>query len=434
MENLQGRELVMMPQFFSEQEKKEYLNKMFTVKGYYPALGTGGMGIDFVNNPQYISELTKRGVLPTMSAVLLALGEPENREILFGPKETRLEKNRVKFSREKNKEILIDRVAKMREKNPYGIVAINLMHAVGDYKEMIKTIGNLGTKNEKGEVVGNGVDILVVGAGMPRDLGVDILEYPHLRYMPIVSSAKAAKFMMIFAKKNNGRLPDGFYIEHPDVAGGHLGKKEIAESGFDAQKTIDEIRKYIAEYYDEDVHVPVVLGGGISYREDIDKALKIGYDSVNMGTRPLLTKESGLPNKLISAKYLVADDVDTTLKSPAGLPSNSVNNPEMVVEKNAKEIVKNCIKCIKSCKYLDAAKDALKQGKTNAETKSYCIADKLSLTRHGLDGGLLFSGKELRVIKNDSLYLDQETGKALIPTVKQMVEFVLNPKHKRPNN
>ncbi len=408
------------------------MQKMFTRKGWYPSIGTGGMGIDFVNKPEYIAEITHAGLLPTMSAVILALGNPEYREKLFGPREQRIIRNRTRFARQKNIEVLLDRIKKMRELNPYGIVAINLMHAVGDYKEMVEAIGNAGEKNEKGEVIGNGIDILVVGAGMPRDLGTDMLRFPHMKYIPIVSSAKAAKFMLLFAKKNKGRLPDGFYIEHPDTAGGHLGKRNVEDSGFDPVQTITELRQIIKDFYGENVHVPVIYGGGVSYREDIDRALEWGYDSVNIGTRALLTKESGMPDDIILTYYLNADKVETNLKSPAGLPSNAIPNPEMSAMDRAKDIVKDCISCIKTCQYLDAAKEALKAGKEKVITESYCIADKLSMTRHGLKGGLLFSGKGLEIIKNDILYRNQKTGEAVIPHIRQMIEFILNPENKRP--
>ncbi len=397
-----------MPSFHSEEERGEYINAIFSGEIQFPLIA-GGMGIAFSNPKNYVKNLLAEGVLPTMSASLPSLGERDVYEKLFGNDKIEGTRERIEFFREKNKTVLIDRIRQIRAEVPHAIIGINLMRAAGDYEAMLQAIGE-----------SKQVDILFVGAGIPTDLGETMENYPHMKYVPIVSSARVAEIMMKSAKRKGVRLPDAFYVELPQFAGGHLGAKDVEtaldEKTFDPEKIVQEIRKIAETYYGEGIHVPILLAGGISYQEDIEQALRWGYDGVSMGTRFLLTTESGMPNKVLQDVYLKSGvDTQTTMESPAGLPSRSIGKPN-IVKRTIEEIRNSCVACIgggKRCKHLQ----------TKGE-ESYCIARELSAVTHE-EKGICFTGARLGTIRNDSLYQDAD-GNRRVPSIREAVDFVLN--------
>lgn len=413
----QSRDIPRMPHFETEQEKRDYLVQLFEAGADWP-LVAGGMGIDFSNPPEYVTALIEAGVIPTMTGSAVSLGDQEVYEKMFGKNPMVGVAERTQFFREKNIEVLQSRIADAREKNPHGVIAMNLMAAVGDYDAMLKTVGNAGEKDANGNVVG-GIDILCVGAGMPKDLGIKMNEYPHMKYMPIVSSPLAAREMIRYAKASGGKLPHGFYVENPDKAGGHLGAKNIErikKRPFNASAVIEGIQALIKTEYGDDAKIPVLLAGGMESKTDVDAAKELGYAGGVIGTKALVTKESGVPNPILEDEYFdPLKKIVTTMKSPAGLPSRGVENLGEIVQQTIEEIRAKCIACIggvKNCKHLQS------EGK-----ESYCIAEELGGVRHGLPG-THFTGTILEKMRNDPQYKNPD-GTSKIPEIMGMIDLIL---------
>ncbi len=327
--------------FENEEQKQEHLAKVFITKkpkeGYpkVSQLWGGGMGVDMCNSPEYSRECLKVGVIPTMSAAMPALGERKNYDKMFGTGKEKMTIGRLPFIREQNKIVLADRINKVREEVPHGIIGLNIMNLLSDYNEMLEVAGkagrNKGKVDENGKVIREGgIDVVFVGAGMDRALGKKMYEYPHMKYVPIVSSARVAKMFMSATVDREGkeiaRRLDAILLEHPNKAGGHLGrlKPTIEDIEFDPQKELLEMREYIKNIYGGDVYIPIIYAGGISNKEDIDEILAMGFDGTEFATRLLLTDESSAPNKTIREKYLTAKNVVTTLESASGFASNSL--------------------------------------------------------------------------------------------------------------
>ena len=73
-----------------------------------------------------------------------------------------------------------------------------------------------------------GVDMVVVGAGLPLDLPDLAADHPKALLVPILSDARGVALVVKKWERKN-RLPDAIVIEHPRLAGGHLGAAKIAD-------------------------------------------------------------------------------------------------------------------------------------------------------------------------------------------------------------
>ena len=93
-----------------------------------------------------------------------------------------------------------------------GLVAINAMVATTQYAESVRT------------ALRAGVDAVVCGAGLPRDLPAIAAEVPEsdAALAPVVSGGRAAGLICRLWDKHHHRIPDFLVLEGP-LAGGHLG-------------------------------------------------------------------------------------------------------------------------------------------------------------------------------------------------------------------
>ena len=62
-----------------------------------------------------------------------------------------------------------------------------------------------------------------LGCRTPLRLPEYTKDFPDVALVPIVSSVKAADLIARRWQKTHGRVPDGFVMETPKYAGGHLG-------------------------------------------------------------------------------------------------------------------------------------------------------------------------------------------------------------------
>ncbi len=194
-------------------------------------------------------------------------------------------------------------------KSEGGFIAINIMVALQ------KTF----TNSILGAIEG-GVDAIILGAGLPTTLPETVKD-ADVALIPIVSSVKALKIIHRRWWERYQRGPDAVILEGP-LAGGHLGftPADLKNQAISLETLFPPIKAFSQENGD----FPVIVAGGIYYREDILRWVnELGADGVQMGTRFAATHESGatmaFKQAIVNCKpedIIVADKPG----SPCGLP------------------------------------------------------------------------------------------------------------------
>lgn len=198
----------------------------------------------------------------------------------------------------------------------HGAIAVNVMRAVSEYEPYAR------------HAMECGVDAVVVGAGLPLDLPDIAREHPDVALVPILSDARGVQLIVRrWAKK--GRLPDAIVIEHPRLAGGHLGAAKVADlqdRRFDFDVVLPEVLAFLRAAGIEK-EIPLIPAGGISTREDILKLQALGAAAVQLGTPFAVTQEcdADIEFKKVLAGAKPEDIVEFT--SVAGLPARAVRTP-----------------------------------------------------------------------------------------------------------
>lgn len=292
-----------------------------------------------------------------------------------------------------NIEAIGEYIAEAKELAEGGIVGVNIMVATTGYEEYVRA------------AVKAGADIVVSGAGLPLNLP-ELVENSDTKIAPIVSSKKAAMVIVRQWQKHYNRLPDMIVIEGP-FAGGHLGfSKEDIDSYIEETKFYDAAEqsvnrtisanydaeiKQILDYIDEvckenNVHIPVVVGGGVFDRSDADHYMGLGADGVQIATRFVATHECDADEKYKLA-YINAKKEDVVIvKSPVGMPGRAIKNAFLERVKSGERIMGKCRHCVKTC---------------NPATTPYCISQALINAAIGkVDEGLIFCGGNVEKIKN----------------------------------
>ena len=167
------------------------------------------------------------------------------------------------------------------------------------------------------------------GAGMPYRLAEICARY-GVYYYPIVSSARAFNALW---KRAYSRFSDwlgAVVYEDPWRAGGHngLSNSEDPEQAERAFPRVLEIRKLMRSFGLD--QTPIVMAGGVWHLDEwpdfIDNK-ELGPIAFQFGTRPLLTRESPIPEawkqRLLE---LLPGDVLLHRFSPTGFYSSAVKN------------------------------------------------------------------------------------------------------------
>lgn len=259
-------------------------------------------------------------------------------------------------------------IEKARKIAEGGIIGVNIMVATLKYEEYVKA------------AVEAGVDLIICGAGLPMKLP-ELAGNSKTKIAPIVSSVKSAQVIFKYWLKKYDRLPDLVVIEGPK-AGGHLGFSMEQLETFTDETYDEEIKQIIqlvhkyAEEHGRDI--PVAAAGGIYDKSDMDHALSLGADAVQVGTRFVTTYECDVSDAYKQA-YISAEKEDIVIvKSPVGMPGRAILNRFMKRAKEGKIPHGRCHTCISTCK--------------SAETP-YCITDALvNAARGNLDEALIFCG------------------------------------------
>ncbi len=168
------------------------------------------------------------------------------------------------------------------------------------------------------------------GAGMPYKLS-EIAARHGVHYYPIISSARAFRALWKRAYARASEWLGAVVYEDPWLAGGHngLSNAEDPQQPQDPYPRVRELRAVMREGGLPD-SVPIVMAGGVWYLRDwahwIDNP-ELGTIAFQFGTRPLLTRESPIPD-VWKAKlpHLKEGDVLLHRFSPTGFYSSAVRN------------------------------------------------------------------------------------------------------------
>ncbi len=259
-------------------------------------------------------------------------------------------------------------IKKARELSPKGIIGVNVMVAINNYKEIVKA------------AVEEKIDLIISGAGLPKDLP-EFTKGTKTKIAPIVSSGKAAGLISKLWDRRFSYIPDLIIVEGTE-AGGHLGFSLEELNKEDKPKLTDIVKDVIeaVKPYEEKYHrkIPVIAAGGIFDGKDIAKYLKIGASGVQMGTRFVATEECDAHINFKEA-YLKAEESDVQLvQSPVGMPGRAIKNKLIEKVKTTTIPVNKCYNCLQPC---------------NPKTTPYCISTALIKAVKGeLDEGLIFAG------------------------------------------
>ena len=272
----------------------------------------GGMGVG-VSAGKLAGTVASFGAVGTISSVDLRRLHPDLMErtgALEGPEA----KARID---EANREALGREIRHARAiAGGRGVIAVNVMKALDQYETYVR------------QALESGADALAVGAGLPLDLPDLARDFPHVALVPILSDARGIQ-LLVRKWEKKGRLPDAIVIEHPRLAGGHLGAAKVADlhdSRFDFDVVLPETLAFF-EKAGLAGRIPLVCAGGISSREDVRRLQSLGASAVQLGTAFAVTCESdaSLAFKQVLAGAAPADLVEFT--SVAGLPARAVRTP-----------------------------------------------------------------------------------------------------------
>lgn len=197
-----------------------------------------------------------------------------------------------------------------------GLVAVNVMKALGAYAAQVR------------HALACGADALVVGAGLPLDLPELARDHPKVALVPILSDARGVQ-LIVRKWEKKGRLPDAIVVEHPRLAGGHLGAAKVGDLNdprFDFDVVLPQVQAFFKSAGIEG-RIPLIAAGGIGSREDIRRLQSLGASAVQLGSAFAVTTECDADPafKRVLADAEPEDIVEFT--SVAGLPARAVRTP-----------------------------------------------------------------------------------------------------------
>lgn len=316
-----------------------------------PPFILGGMGVRCTDH-HLVSAVANCGMAGTIASVGLVREQCKGRTYV-----------------EQSNDGLIYEIRKSRELAPNGVIGVNIMVALTNYEELVRT------------AVAEKVDYIISGAGLPLALPA-LAKDSGVCLIPVVSSARTADMICKRWWTRDKHIPDAIIVEGA-LAGGHLGFNRDEVSGWN-ERTLESVCAdviSIARRYEEETgqHIPVIGAGGVFDGSDIARLFAIGCEGVQMATRFLATDECSLPD---NCKQLIVDadkDDMTLINSPVGLPGRAVRN-ELVekIQRGEKSPISCPYHCLRTC---------------NPSTAAFCIAAALVSAHEGDDkNGLIMAG------------------------------------------
>ncbi len=263
-------------------------------------------------------------------------------------------------------------IRKARSKTS-GIIGVNIMMALTDYEDHMIV------------AVEEGADLIISGAGLPLKMPRILLEDKagpnRTKFLPIVSSAKAASLIFRYWSSHYGVIPDGVVVEGPS-AGGHLGfkKGDLADPRHSLEKVVPEVVEVMQAYEREyNRRLPVIAAGGIYTGEEMYRIMERGAAGVQIATRLVPTHECDAAPAFKEAYVQSKKEDLMIIDSPVGLPGRAIRNRFLEEVEGGKRHPVNCPwKCLKSCDY---------------QTAPYCISLALvNAAKGNLKNGFVFAG------------------------------------------
>jgi nitronate monooxygenase len=315
----------------------------------------GGMGIG-VSMAGLASAVAKSGGVGVIAAVMIGMTEPDFHKDPKGSTSRALAKQ----------------IKRAKEAAPGGVIGVNLMVALQDYRELVE----VATKA--------GVDIIISGAGLPLQLPAMVPTGYHPKLVPIVSSGRAAMILCRRWGDHFSHPPDAIVVEGP-MAGGHLGFKvgelDLPENALEnlVPDVVEAVKPFEKMW---NITIPVIAAGGVYTGEDIYKFERLGAAGVQMGTRFVATHECDASLKFKRA-YLNARKEDVRIiNSPVGMPGRALKGDFIEKARSGTKRPRRCTnKCLKTCDY---------------KVAPYCISMALINAQRGnLDAGFVFCGSNV---------------------------------------
>ena len=344
----------------------------------------GGMGVG-VSAHRLAGSVAALGAVGTISSVDLRRHHPDlmattGGPVAPGPAATLAAKTAIN---EANLEALRREIAAARRlANGRGLLAVNVMRAVSEYGPSVS------------RALESGIDAVVVGAGLPLDLPDLARDHPKALLVPILSDARGVQLVLRKWERKK-RMPDAIIIEHPGLAGGHLGAARVADlhdRRFDFDVVIPQVVGLLRDFgIDHDV--PVIAAGGIRRYEDVARLQALGAAAVQLGTPFAVTVECDAHAAFKHVLANARDDDIVEFMSVAGLPARAVRTewlrnylkaePRLQAVAHAKPRCSLAFDCLAQC----GLRDGL------ATSGQFCIDRQLAAALRGdLKKGLFFTG------------------------------------------
>jgi len=338
----------------------------------------GGMGIG-VSASRLAGSVAALGGVGTISSVDLRRHHPDLMERTQGLPPGAQAKDTIDAA---NLEALGREIVSARQiAQGRGLLAINVMRAVTAYGPSIT------------RALECGIDAVVVGAGLPLDLPDLARDHPRTALIPILSDARGVQ-LVVRKWERKKRLPDAIVIEHPRLAGGHLGAANIEDLNdprFDFENAIPQSLAFLRSAGIEGL--PLIAAGGVRSQADIQRVQALGAAAVQLGTPFAVTVEGDADTafKQVLAQATDADLVEFT--SVAGLPARAVRtrwlDAYLKIEGKLQAVAHPKSRCTKSFDCL--AQCGLRDG--FATWGQFCIDNQLAAALRGdTKKGLFFRG------------------------------------------
>ncbi|MCH7658208.1 MAG: nitronate monooxygenase [Bacteroidetes bacterium] len=292
-----------------------------------------------------------------------------------------------------------------------GVLGVNLMIAITDYEDMLRI-----ALEEK-------IDIVFIGAGLllkkPSTIPDSLLESSKTKFVPKVSSAKAARIIFQHWANKYNHVPDAVVVEGP-LAGGHLGfkKDDLENQKFNLSNLISETVSEMVPFEQRfGIEIPVIAAGGIYNGEDMYKIMQLGAKAVKIGTRFVTTYECDASMEYKESYIKCRKEDITIIDSPVGLPGRVIINDFVKkIQNGYTKPVKCPWKCLKTCNYKEV---------------QYCIAEALFNSARGkMSEGFSFAGTnaylatKIQTVKEtiDDLILEYTSTKYKFGCIKETSE------------
>jgi nitronate monooxygenase len=340
----------------------------------------GGMGIG-VSGHRLAGTVASHGAVGTLSSVDLRRHHPDlmerTRGLGFGPDA----KAAIDHA---NLEALEREIGAARVLSQgRGVLAMNVMRAVSDYVAYVK------------RSLEAGIDAIVVGAGLPLDLPDLASDHPKTALIPILSDARGVQLVLRKWERKK-RMPDAVVLEHPRLAGGHLGAarvEDLNDPRFEFERCIPETLEILRAAGLEQT-TPIIAAGGIRSVDDVRRVVALGASAVQMGTPFAVTTECDAHPEFKRVLAEAREEDKIEFVSVAGLPARAVATPWLKAYLKAEPRLQAVAQVKQRCtKVFDClAQCGLRDGKVG--WGQFCIDQQLASALKGdVKRGLFFTGR-----------------------------------------